>query len=213
MRNNLLIIIASVFILFLCMSTQCNKEYTPPTYTFIEKLNLFPAQKVYHTGDTIWLQYNNVGKKLFDYKSGLEIPVDSISIPFMIGFNGRYNHPVSPADGFCDFVSSNGINVGRYLGDFGSSDFQNFGCNTNNNFDFIVGVVLKKTGIYSLDLFGAPRYLSSCSNRVSNYINGTLEYFFNVQDCNKDIYLTIPGASGNMKNKIDSKKAFVVKVE
>ena len=213
MKNNPLIIIASVFILFLCMGTQCYKEYPPPKYTFIEKLNLFPAKKVYHIGDTIWVQYNNVGKKLFDYKSGLQIPVDTISIPFMIGFNAIYNYAASPVGGFCDFVSSNGINVGRYLGDFGTSDFQNFGCNTNNSFDFKVGVVLKKTGIYSLDLFYGSRYISTCSNSFSNYVDGTLEYYFNVPDCNKDIYLTIPRASGYIINQIDSKKAFLIKVE
>jgi hypothetical protein len=219
MRKSLYIPIASLFIALLCMATQCNKEYIEYKYNFIEKVDLFPAQKSYQVGDTIWLQYVNPSKRLFDNRTSQNIAVDTVSVQFQVSFNRRYNTPVNPSDGFCDYVTTNGINAGRYLADNGTGFFFTFGCSSNNSYDFKIGVVPNQKGIYSLDLSGNPGYLNPCSNRISGFPPSTIEYRFNVVDGNKDIYLAIPPNSrgespkGSTESKIDGKQVFVVKVE
>src|SRR5260221_13381816 len=219
MKHSFLIPIVFVFISLLCMSVRCQKEIERIyKYAFVEKLDLFPAQKIYHIGDTSWLQYSNAAKKLFDSKTSQEILLDTISVPFQISLNSRYNAPTNPQGGFCDFLSSNGINAGLYLDVYGTGMSQGFGCNSSNSIDFKVGVVLIKTGIYSLDL-GFPRDIGACQNRISSIPISTIEYRFNVPDCNKDIYLSIPVNSRGESNKgyteseIDNKQIFVLKVE
>ncbi|MEJ7821733.1 MAG: hypothetical protein WKF85_05385 [Chitinophagaceae bacterium] len=201
------------------MGFQCGKVPIEYKYNFVEKINLFPTSKSYKVGDTIWLQYLNPNKLLFDNRTSNHIAADTVSLDFQISFNSRYNAPVNPSGGFCDYVSSNGVNVGRYLGDLGTGFLFTFGCNSNNNYNFIVGVVPKHRGIYSLDLLGTPRNVSACSNRSSGFPLSTIEYRFNVADGNKDVYLTIPPHSrgespkGYTESKIDIKQVYVVKVE
>jgi hypothetical protein len=201
------------------MGFQCNKEQIEYEYNFIEKINLFPVQKSYKTGDTIWLQYRNPGKLLFDSKTSKSIPADTVSVDFQVSFNRRYEAPLNPSGGFCDFVSANGINIGRYLGEYGTGFLFTFGCNSNNSYDFTIGVVPKQKGIFSLDLLGSPRNVWGCSNRMMGFPFSTIEYRFNVADGNKDVYLSIPPNSrgettkGYTESKIDSKQVYVVKVE
>ena len=201
------------------MGTQCNKEEIEYKYNFVEKINLFPIQKSYNLGDTIWLQYTNPNKQLYDSRTRNYIPAETVSVDFQVSFNSRYNAPVNPVDGFCDFLTVNGINIGRYLDVYGTGFLNSFGCNSNNNYDFTVGVIPKQKGIYSLDLLGVPRNVSACSNRISGFPSSTIEFSFNVIDCNKDIYLSIPPQSrgeslkGYTESKIDTKQVYIVKVE
>jgi hypothetical protein len=195
MKNNVFKRLLFVFAVFVCMSTQCNKEsLMPPKYNFIEQLDLFPAQKDYKVGDTIWLQYNNVSKSMYDFSSRQQIPVASISVNFSTALNSKYQAPVNPPDGFCDFISSNGVNINRHLDAHGSSTNQMFGCSAND-IDFKIGIVLKKTGIYSIDLPDNIWGIYGCPNRASKFPYSTIAFKFNVSDCNKDIYLSIPAAS------------------
>ena len=218
MRNSLYIPIVSLFVTLLCMSTECRKEEIKYKYNFSEKLDLFPAQKTYKVGDTIWIQYTNPDKKLFDSPTRQYINLDSIYVPLQISFNCRYNTPVNPAGGFCDYVSVNGVNVGRYLGDYGTGFLSQFGCH-NNNYDFKVGIVPRQKGIYSLDLFGVLRTIGPCPGRILNIPLATIEYRFNLADCNKDIYQSIPPYSrgesqkGYTESKIDDKQVYLVNVE
>jgi hypothetical protein len=219
MRNNLCVPIAALFMALLCMATQCRKESIEYKYNFVEKVDLFPSQKSYKVGDTIWIKYTNPGKQLFDKKTNQYVAADTMSIVFQISFNCRYNTPVNPADGFCDYISVNAVNPSIYFGDYGTGFLSGFGCNNNNNYDFTVGIVPRQKGIYSLDLFGVPRMVNSCPNRISGFPLSTIEYRFNLADCNKDIYLEIPPYSrvespkGYTESKIDSKQAYIVKVE
>jgi len=201
------------------MSTQCRKETIDYTYSFIEKVNLSPALKSYKVGDTIWLQYANPDKKLLDNQTKQKILADTISISFQVSFNRRYNAPVNPTGGFCDFVTISGVKVGRYLSANGTGFSMNFGCGGSNNYDFTVGLVLKEKGIYSLDLGTNPQSISSCSNRISGFPFSTIEYRFDIADGNKDIYLSIPPYSrvespkGDTERRIDDKQVFIVNVE
>lgn len=219
MKQNLITTIVILTTTIICMGTQCNKENgVEYKYHFVEKLDLSPSQKSYNIGDTIWLTYTNPTKRLFDNLTNTYIFVDTESIIFQIAFNSRYNTPVNPVGGFCDYITANGINAGRSLYDYGTTIYAIYGCNTNN-YDIRIGVVPKQKGIYSLDLPDIPSPLNDCPNRISRFPLSTLEYRLNVADCNKDIYLSIPAASrgespkGYTESRIDNKQVFIVKVE
>jgi hypothetical protein len=110
-------------------------------------------------------------------------------------------------------VGTNGVRAGGF--------FEPFGCTGANGYDFKVAVVLKQRGIYSLSLDGAPSDAISCSNRISGFPYSTIEYYFNLPDCNKDVYLSIPeyqrrearGTKGTREARIDQKKVFYLRVE
>ena len=153
----------------LCVGTQCHKEDIVYKYSFLEKIDLFPTQKSYSVGDTIWLQYANPSKKLYDNGTGQYILADTVSITFQVTLNSRYNAPFNPADGYCDFITPNGINLDRYLDTYGTGLLSTFGCSSNNSNDFKIGVILKQKGIYSLDLAEIPRSVAGCVNRISAF--------------------------------------------
>jgi hypothetical protein len=199
------------------MGTQCRKEEIEYNYNFTEKINLFPAQKNYYVGDTIWLQYTNRTNQLFDTKTSRLVRVDTVAIGFIIGLNSRYEAPVNPPAGFCDFISANSTGIKPYS--YGTSASFVFGCNSTNDYNFLIGIILKQKGIYSLDLWGAPQSVTACPNRISPFPLSTIAYRFNVADCNKDIFLSIPSASrgesikGSTENDIDNKEIYIVNVE
>ena len=219
MRNNLYLPIVLLFTGLLCMGTQCYKEEIKFQYDFIEKISLFPAQKSYNIGDTIWLQYINPTKQLYDNKTSRHISADTVAIGFLIGFNSRYNAPVNPTGGFCDFVSASGTAFNIHYDIYGTSALFGFGCNSNNDYNFLIGIIPRQKGIYSLDLLGAPRSVTACPNRISYFPLSTIGYRFSVTDCNKDIYFEIPTNSrsespkGYTESEIDKKGVYIVKVE
>jgi hypothetical protein len=204
------------------MATTCRDDVEDYTYTFQEKIDLYPAQKSYKVGDTIWIQYSNPTKRLFDQKTSQTVSADTVSITFAVGYNAKYGYPtINPSDGFCDFISMNGVNEGRYLGDYGTSMLQTFGCENNNGYDFNIAVVPKQKGIYSLNLNGVPRTVAACSNRISGFPFSTIDYSYDLADCNKDVFLSIPpnsrsearGAKGTQEAEIDQKKVYYLKVD
>ncbi len=219
MRNTLYLPIVLLFTGLLCMGTQCHKDEIEFQYHFIEKINLVPAQKSYNIGDTIWLQYSNPTKRLYDNKTSQLISADTVAIGFLIGFNSRYDAPVNPTGGFCDFVSASGTTFNIHYDVYGTSALFGFGCNSNNNYNFSIGIIPRQKGIYSLDLWGAPRSVTGRPNRISYFPLSTIAYRFNIADCNKDIYLEIPTNSRGdspkryTESEIDKKEVYIVKVE
>src|SRR5688572_28475715 len=92
-----------IYLAVMCMGTTCHKDLPDFTYKFQEKVDLFPFKKTYFLGDTIWIQYSNTNKRMFDQKSSQSIPVDTVSVTFSIGYNAWYNYPViNPSAGFAD---------------------------------------------------------------------------------------------------------------
>lgn len=221
MKNSFLIQISCLLLAGMFMGTTCHKDVEDYKYKFLEGIDLFPANKGYKTGDTIWIQYSNPNKKLFEQSSGKYISADTVSVTFQTSFNALYNYPINPSGGFCDYVTANGINVIGFVGEYGSGLQQTFGCNSTNSYDFKIGVVLKQTGIYSIDLNGVPLSVSPCSYRISSFPFSSIDYQYSLRDCNKDVYLSIPPEARNeptkskgiKENLIDTKKAFVFKVE
>jgi hypothetical protein len=217
MGTKLYLPITILCVALLCMGFQCDSDEPEIQFNFREKINLFPAQKSYRVGDTIWLSYTNPNKQLFDNRTSSLIAADTLSVQFQVMFNCRYNTPVNPADGFCDFVTANGLNAGRYLSNSGTGFFDTFGCNSSNHYEFTIGIVPKQKGIYSLDL-SDPRSVLPCSGRISVFPRSNIEYRFNLSDGNKDIYLTIPSNArgetpkGSTEKKIDNKQVYFFSV-
>lgn len=86
-------------------------------------------------------------------------------------------------------------------------------CNSNKYF-FKVGFIPKETGIYSIE----PKIIAAdCANKIiRNY--STSKFIFDLADCNKDVWLSIPPASrggelGSTDVSVDKKELFVFKVE
>jgi hypothetical protein len=220
MRKRKYKLLIFVIIIPLFMDFRCGKD---PEVTFqndfVEKIDLFPAQKTYHIGDTVWVQYVNADNKFLDIRTSQRILADSLSVIFQVSLNAQYNTAVNPVAGFCDFVTPAGVNAGRSLGHFGTGTYQTFGCGTGNNYNFKIGIVFKEKGIFTVELT-QERQVIRCSNRVNSFPNSTLEYEFNFADGNKDIYLSIPlatrggnSASGYTERRIDEKKVFVLRVD
>jgi hypothetical protein len=222
MKKSLKLPIAFSFVFLLCMAFQCGveKEEIDYTYRFAETIDLVPAQKSYLLGDTIWVQYANPQQELFDATTNQNVSAESVSIDFEIFFNARYQAPVNPADGFCDFVTEEGHKIARPSGHYGAGLFQTVGCN-NEGYDLKVGIVPKHTGIYSLELrhIGPPAQVKACANRPAAFPASSIAYTFNLADVNKDVYLGIPpqargeSVNGLSESRVDSKKVYMVKVE
>lgn len=201
------------------MGFQCDKDEIEYKHNFVEQVNLFPAQKSYRVGDTIWLQYANPSRSLNDVKTSQRITADTVSIDFGLSFNIRYGVQFIPVDGLCDYITPNGLNIGRTLGPGNGTGFSyTFGCTGSSGYDFRIGIVPKQTGIYSLDL-GNNGFVSSCANRTIGFPFSNIGYRFDLADCNKDVYLTIPqnarseSPRGSTEEKIDNKQVYVFRVD
>lgn len=213
MRRSLYKPLVCIFITTICMATQCRKDKIF-SYNFSEKIDLYPEQKIYQLGDTIWLQHTNAANTLYDSHSNQYFSVDTLCIGFGTSGSTDYNLPDDPTNIFCNYIF-NGINVGAtpYF-------VHTFGCTNGGTFNFKVGMVLNKTGTFSIR-FGTGAVTSCSSTGV--YINGVglpysnISYKFNVADGNKDIYLSItPARRGSKEDTyqlIDDKEIFFFKVE
>ncbi len=219
MKYNYHLIGSLIFVSIICLGTQCRKDEIVYQYSFSEKVDLFPAEKSYNIGDTIWIQYVNPTGKLFDKNSHQYISIDTVQIGIQIGYNSLYNAPIKPSGGFCDFISGNMINQSLFRGDFGTSVRFGFGCNMNNSFDFKIGIIPIQIGVYYISFGSASNNVQGCPNKIVRFPYSLLEYRYNNQDCNKDIFLQIPVNSRTTspkdyyENQIDQKQAYIVKIE
>lgn len=193
------------------MATQCRKKDHFPSYNFSEKINLYPEQRIYQLGDTIWLQH--VGNTLYDSKSNQYFSTDTLAIAFRLQTSTVYNLPPDTTNVFCDFIL-NGKNMGSQTG-------YHFGCGTGENFNFSLGMVLIKKGTFSIDL---NDYLTVSSCSFSGFYDGTgfppssVNYQLNITDGHKDIYLGVtPERRADPKDYVydalKAKKMFFFKVE
>ncbi len=140
MRTKLAIPIASLYVLLLTTAFQCEKNVeADPAYKFKEPIHLYPEQKSYHIGDTLWLEYRNPSRTMVDQRTNQPIAVDTVSIQFQLSYNSRYDAPVSPAGGFCDFVTATGGRITGYTGHFGTGAFLEVGCDAPPQLQFQSG--------------------------------------------------------------------------
>jgi hypothetical protein len=200
----------------LTMGFQCGKEdYTvpAPTYEYAEKLSLTPYRKTYAVGDTIWVQFQTTDKTLYDKLSGNRISTDTTFLAVKFNFYRRY--PIgSTVELFSDTKVDNALDV-SFTPLYTYYNVLNFKTDcASNRYFFKVGFVPKKTGVYSIEPHG---YVSPCPNKMSLPYS-TFNFTFDLADCNKDVWLSIPpqsrgGELGHTDVSIDKKEMFVLKVE
>lgn len=195
------------------MGTQCRRDFPTapdPTYTFLEKIKLTPYKKIYTIHDTIWVQFKTSQKSLYDELSSRYISTDTTFLQVTFNYHKRYRVYNTP-EFFCDVVVDNIPNpdFATLYTWYNVLNFQT-DCNSNNYY-FKVGFIPNKTGIFSIDPNIKVVY---CANKIErNFI--TTRFIFDLDDCNKDIWLSIPPASrgGQNASSIEKKETFFFKVE
>ncbi len=201
------------------MGFQCGKEYIePPKQRFLEKVSLAPAQKVYNVNDTIWIRYITSNKTFLDTISGQRLPTNTIKFSFGAVLLPKYNTPLNPTDGFCKFILPNNVTAQYTTSQSGTSTYFNVDCDNASAYNIQVGVVLKYQGIYVLNLPDGIT-LQGCTNQTNPYPSASVQFIYDLSDCNKDVYLSIPTTSrqefpvGFTEAQIDFKVAYALKVQ
>ena len=215
MRQSHVCILIFLSVALMTMSFQCNKEYPDliTAYEYTEKLTLTPYKKTYAVNDTIWVQFQTADKKLFDKLSSHRVSTDTTFLRVEFNFHRRYPSPIA-VELFSDVTVDNALDV-SFKPLYTIYNVLNFNTDCGNNrYFFRVGFVPKKTGVYSMEPHGA---VSPCPGK-SKLPYSTFKFTFDVADCNKDVWLSIPpqsrgGELGHTDVRIDRKEIFVFKVE
>ncbi len=174
------------------MGTQCYKAAPPPPQQeFHEKVALSPYQKKYNIGDTIWLHYQTNDKTFFDTLSNQRLSTSTLQYLFGAVLYPKYQAPDNPPGGYCTFITSAGAPLPQRTGASATTASFDIDCDAAPKYDVKLGVVLKYTGIYLLQLPGAIP-LDACSGQANPYPRANLYFSYNLPDCNKDLYLSIP---------------------
>lgn len=210
LNHLLLCILFSILI----MGFQCERDMfvVKPLYEFSEKLSLSPYKKTYVVGDTIWIQFQTADKSLFDKLTGSKISTDTTFLHTSFSIRLLYSTSVLATKMF-DTKVEPAIDVQHESG----QQFHNVHFKTDcsiNRYSFRVGFVLKQKGIFSIQPYCI---LSACPSKQNVYYS-TFKFLFDLSDCNKDIWLSIPpvsrgGELGSTDVKIDRKELFVFKVD
>lgn len=215
MKRKTLLFKTALVISLMCMGAKCDKEYIEPklAHEFFEKLTLTPYKKIYSINDTITVQFQTTDKMLFDRITNSTISTETSQLFVGFYYHKRYIIGTEP-EFFCEIEVDNPIdlsfttlypwyNVLSYKTD----------CSSPNYF-LKVSFIPKKTGIYSLESFISNQY---CPNKIDNPYT-TTKFIFDLADCNKDVWLSIPpesrgGELGFTDVQILKKEIFVFKVE
>jgi hypothetical protein len=209
------------FLTTILMGLQCGKDkdyIAPPKQRFLETVSLSPAQKIYNINDTIWLRYVTSNKTFLDTISGKRLPTNMIKFKFGATLLPKYGTPTNPSDGFCNFILPANTTAQYVTNQSGTATYFNIDCDGSSTYDIAVGVVLKYQGIYVLNLPDGIT-LQACANQTNPYPNATLQFIYNLADCNKDVYLSIPASSrqefpvGFTEAQIDYKVAYAFEVQ
>lgn len=196
---------------------KCEKDYIeiPPKYEFVEKLTLAPYKKTYLLNDTIWVQFQPANKSLFDKLSNSQVFLDTSVLVSFFKYRKVFPMPTQ-SDTFCNYFADSRLNPS--FNTLSSSNLENtisIITTCNNPFDFKIGIIPKKTGIYLLEPGFAVR---DCPNRLPNYYHKA-KFIFDLADCNKDVWLTIPAETRlkltpyYLETSIERKEIFAFKVE
>lgn len=197
------------------MGFQCEKLYTipVPTYEFTEKLSLTPYKKIYAINDTIWVQFQTTNKTLFDKLSGNRVATDTSFL--QVGFSLNRLFPLgNTVELFSDVKVENGLNILFKPLSQSNNDLTFKTACSDNRYFFRIGIIPKKIGVY---IVAARSDVSPCPTQI-NQPYSTFKFTFDLADCNKDIFLSIPpesrgGQLGYTDVSIDKKELFAFKVE
>lgn len=201
---------------------QCGKDFIEPVPAkelFREKINLFPSKKNYNINDTIWLTFTTTDKTLFDTLSSQRLSTNGLKFNFRAIMLPLYNTPTNQTKSYCKFILANNIVPQYDTTQFNSMiNFDN-GCDTQTFYDIKLGLVLKYAGTYLLNLSDVGTNLMTCSNQTNPYPTSDLRFTYNLTDCNKDVFLSIPISqrpeypTGFRQAQIDAKVSFAFNVQ
>ena len=134
-----------------------------------------------------------------------------------LGFQYVQQYPflLTNYDTLAYVLTLSGINRGLQIYNSFNSITVNTGCINSTSYLAELAFVPKKAGIYTLYLPSAET--QSCASKKVRFPYSTLSFVYDLSDCNKDVYLSIPEAyrkdSKYIENLIDTKKVFAIKVE
>lgn len=213
----LLLLLIAVFTMnFRCVPE--NMEQRPYEQSFQVPVDIYPLKKTYSLNDTIWIETDITGKSLFDNRSNQLISADTGQLNFEAAFNRFGTDVTNPPTGFCDVITTRGVNTGRDLGFWGTSGYMDqYGCGLPT-YKCRIGFKPLIRGAYFLILANS-RLFESCTNKVRPY-HAELSYRYKSSDLGLEIFnaLSNNDKGGNdgirfYTGKINNREAFVFKVE
>ena len=193
---------------------QCYKDFpiAAPKYEFSEKLSLTPYKKTYSLNDTIWVQFQTSNKSLFDKLSNSRILTDTTNLNVRFNYHFRYPRGTT-FQYYSEPIVDNPMNL-TFTSPYTYYNMLSFRTScTSSNYLIKVAFVLKAKGIFSIEPHILPE---SCPNKLEHYYS-TSNFIFDLTDCNKDVWLSIPpnsrsGELGFTDVRIDNKEIFVFEV-
>ena len=215
-KNPVIIFIISSTFLF---NFRCQKdEMRPFDQEFEIPLSISPLKKTYSITDTIWLEAEVTGKQLRDRKVNAEVLSDTGKLFFTASYYGFGTGLSKPAGGFCDVITSNGVNTNRRLEEWSSvASIDIDGC-TQTSYRFKIGFKLNHKGTYSL-LLPKDLLFFSCPNKLVPY-HASSSYKFTASDLNADVFNELANkenfgkdAKNHYTEKLSNKELFVFRVE
>ena len=222
MRPKTSFLIYTLLIGLVSFGFQCGKDslFPVPENRFIEKMSLFPYKKTYQIGDTIWLQFQTTSKALFESLTNQVVPTDTTFLSLNFVYQKRFPVPFNATvDTFCNTATQQGLNQGLTIPRDSRTEnvLSAFSDCNLNYYSFRAGFIPKTTGIYSINWPAGQ--LVDCPNKIQRSPYSIVNFQFDLAECNKDVYLSIPASqrgespAGQTEREIDNKKIFVFKVE
>ncbi len=204
--------------IFLSGCTECktNGFYPNIKYFFLQNVSLSPNQKTYKKFDTIKFEIFVQGKRLFDTISKTEVGTDSISLPLSIYVYNLNTGQPAAKDGYFNFVDSNGQKLlvdtmNSYIS-HGFTFSTTTVCTNSPDYTLKIGMVVKDTGVYTLNVGGAsvnPCLFTNSPPSSYSYI----DYYLNLTEFNEDVFNSVPQ---NLRREggydFGTKKLFVFRV-
>ena len=200
------------------MGLECKDKFNA-TYKFSEKFTLTPYKKVYAINDTIKLEFKTRDKNLLDNITNSKITTDTTSFWLPFVYEPRYPLPaLNDKDTLANVIigdkSSSDKSIYRAEGNL----FANFyaDCNTAPYYLVKISFIPKKAGIYTLRS-PASEAVFGCTGRVNKFPLSLISFTYDLEDCNKDIYLSIPESqrkdSKYYEELMDKNQLFAFKVQ
>ncbi|MEO7801189.1 MAG: hypothetical protein ABIR81_04280 [Ginsengibacter sp.] len=217
MKIHRLTIIVIIFCGLINLNLQCDKQdVLPPDYqyTFIEKFSISPYQLDYNVGDTLWLDFNVPGKKLFDQKTNGRIFYDSASFVISISVDLIFNDPFIAYPENARFVYEPGVSVtSQNYAEFTSQSITT-GCSSSSDYKLHVGVILTRPGV-----FGVSVYAGTVQNCYTHYATPSeLRVTLDIGDPHKAFYQSLPFINvgkiqdNSVLQNLDAKRTAIINV-
>ncbi len=218
MKTNKLTLTVIICFAFFGIKFQCGRDYLEPIeekYSFEEKISISPYNLNYNVGDTMWLNFNVPGKKLFDTKTSTRVFYDSANFHALARVSLLYNNPFIADGPVASFIFPTGVvaQIGNYSGQ--TDAYVTFGCSPATDYKLLLGIVLIKKGAFSVSFNN--NYVRECfTDQLSN---ARLTFQFDVADTHKQFYQQLPFANIGKKQdeyvlqQLDSKSAVVINVQ